>query len=275
MTDVGDLNPVERLKRDVRKAAITLKTRQVRFLVDEYYAFQEDRMRAEGRIRAMEESGEPHEIITWVEKQASIFEQQLKGVLDKYSSGHHVGQWMKSQYGVGPVIAAGFLSNIDIEIAITAGKIWAYCGLVKGRDQRIRGQKLQYNPSMKRLCWILGESFKKQSKKEGAYYGHGYQARKKYEIKKNEAGDYADQAKWALDNKDFSRDTVAKQWYLQGKLPPAHIDRRACRWAVKLFLAHLHEVWYEYHHGIKPPAPYAIAILGHAREHYFAPPISA
>lgn len=47
-------------------------------------------------------------------------------------------------------------------------------------------------------------------------------------------------------------------------LPPAQIDARARRYAVKLFLAHLHEVWFEKEFGTKPPMPYAIAILGHA-----------
>jgi hypothetical protein len=53
-------------------------------------------------------------------------------------------------------------------------------------------------------------------------------------------------------------------------LPPAQIDNRARRYAVKLFLAHLHHVWYETEFGEAPPKPYPIAIMGHA--HYIMPP---
>ena len=37
----------------------------------------------------------------------------------------------------------------------------------------------------------------------------------------------------------------------------------AKRWAVKIFLAHLHHVMYVEHYGAEPPKPYAIDILGH------------
>jgi hypothetical protein len=48
------------------------------------------------------------------------------------------------------------------------------------------------------------------------------------------------------------------------------LHARAKRYAVKLFLAHLHEVWYREHYKTAPPIPYPIAHLGHA--HYIAPP---
>ena len=53
-------------------------------------------------------------------------------------------------------------------------------------------------------------------------------------------------------------------------LPPAHIDMRARRYAVKLFLSHLQECWYREVYDCDPPAPYAITQGGHA--HYIAPP---
>lgn len=53
-------------------------------------------------------------------------------------------------------------------------------------------------------------------------------------------------------------------------LPPAHIHARAKRWVVKLFLSHWHQVAYEVHYGVKPPAPYAIEHLGHV--HLMEPP---
>jgi hypothetical protein len=60
-----------------------------------------------------------------------------------------------------------------------------------------------------------------------------------------------------------------KEYYSAGILPDGHIHSRAKRYAVKLFAAHLQEVWYKEHFGEAPPKPYAIVHLGHA--HYIPP----
>ncbi len=44
------------------------------------------------------------------------------------------------------------------EIYSSAGKVWKTCGLAPGQ-KRVRGQKFDYNPSLKTLCWKIGESF--------------------------------------------------------------------------------------------------------------------
>ena len=51
----------------------------------------------------------------------------------------------------------------------------------------------------------------------------------------------------------------------QVELPPAQLHRRAVRWAVKLFLAHYHEVSYLASYGAPPPLPYIIE-RGHAHK---------
>ena len=53
-------------------------------------------------------------------------------------------------------------------------------------------------------------------------------------------------------------------------LPPAHINARVIRKMMKVFLSHMHEVWYRLEFGEAPPKPYAFSILGHA--HYIPPP---
>jgi hypothetical protein len=263
---VTELASVERLSRDVRDAAASLSDREARFLVDQYYAFQEDRLRSAGRVRAMSADNptEPHAVVQWLEGQSGVLENQIKGALDRYSKAHPIGRWMRSYKGIGPVISAGYLANIDIERANTAGKLWAYCGLAPGKDKRKKGEKLIFNPSLKRLSWILGESFMKVSGDPGAYYAQLYRQRKAYETAKNEAGAYAAQAAETLAAKKFKDDTVAKTFYEKGQLPPARINLRAQRWAVKLFLSHLQETWWRHRFGTAPPAPYAMAHAGHA-----------
>jgi hypothetical protein len=126
--------------------------------------------------------------------------------------------------------------------------------------------KRPHNGKLKTLCWKIGESFVKVSGNENDRYGHLYIERKDYEIKNNEAGKLAEQAAAVLERKNIGKSTDAYKAYSIGRLPPAHIHSRAKRWAVKIFLSHLHEFWYEQHFGKPAPAPYAIAILGHAHK---------
>lgn len=119
-----------------------------------------------------------------------------------------------------------------------------------------------FNAALKTLCWKIGQSFLKTSGKEDGVYGKLYKQRKAYEIANNDAGKYADQA--AIGAARVGKATEAYGHYSAGKLPPAQIDARARRYAVKQFLSDLHAVWYRHHFKKDPPLPYPIAILGHA-----------
>ena len=70
--------------------------------------------------------------------------------------------------------------------------------------------------------------------------------------------------------KNFKKTTEAYKAYIKGKLPPAHIQARSTRYAVKLFLSHLHEVWYKHEFGKNPPNPFALEHEGHV--HKIEPP---
>jgi hypothetical protein len=47
------------------------------------------------------------------------------------------------------------------------------------------------------------------------------------------------------------------------------VHARAKRFAVKMFISHLHHMMYVAKYGTNPPRPFAIEILGHA--HYVRP----
>jgi hypothetical protein len=83
-------------------------------------------------------------------------------------------------------------------------------------------------------------------------------------------GAFAEQAAARLRSANIGHSTDAYFWYSMGVLPPAHIHARARRYAVKLFLAHYHEVAYFHHFGVLPPLPYVLAHMGHVD--YIAPP---
>jgi hypothetical protein len=251
-------NVIQRLSKDLAKAAMTLSKDEARFLVDYYYISQRDRIRAGNQVRALNESGEPHDVLNWLNTQSGVLESQIRRALGKYAESSKTGLWLLGVTGIGPVISAGLLANIDIHKAETAGDIWRFAGL-DPTNKWNKGEKRPWNSSLKTLCWKIGESFVKVKGKEEGRYGQLYAVRKEYEQAKNERGEYADRAAEVL--KMFPAHKQ-KETYAEGKLPDGHIHARAKRFAVKIFLSHLHQKWRE-HEGLPIVAPYAIAILGH------------
>lgn len=262
------LSPIAKLAKEVKQAGALIERDEARFLVDLYYRLQEHRIALRGQERSLDKAEKPHEIVTHFAAQMTTLEKQMVGPLDVFSTASQVGRWSRDQVGIGPVIAAGLLAHIDITRAPTVGHIWRFAGL----DPTVRwgkGEKRPWNADLKVLCWKMGDSFVKVSGRDNAFYGQIYRQRKEQEVRKNEALEFADQAKATLEEKRI-KDRATLAVYEAGMLPPGRIDLRARRYAVKLFLAHWHEVAYREHYGTEPPKPYVIEHLGHA--HKIDPP---
>ena len=271
MTDERDdrehLPSIARLKRDMVKAVETLSEDEVRYLVDGYYLIQDGRKRANSQIFSMKR--EPHEILAWLATQSEVLETQIKRALEQYTDTKLICQWLKSIFGIGPVISAGLFAHINIKEAPTAGHIWSFAGLNPDAVWE-RGQKRPWNPSLKVLTWKAGQSFMKFSNDERCIYGHEYKRRKKLEVTRNEAGDNAAAAARILTEKNWKKGTDAYRAYTSGIFPKAHVDARARRYAVKLLLSHLQMVWWYVEYHSLPKDPYPIAIKGHT--HFVPPP---
>lgn len=300
---------IQKLSRDVKEASRTLGRREARFLVDYYYAMQDYRIASANQVRSMSEDDEPHATVAHLTSQMGTLENQVKRVLDVWTDSHELGQWAKSQVGIGPVISAGLLAHIDIEKAPTAGHVWRFAGLDPTQHWG-KGEKRPWNAQLKTLCWKLGESFVKVSGRDDAFYAQLYTQRKQYELERDVqvwevdpllvkhgtssatsqiyyvvrdsemitvyligdrwfAGGNAGAAQKALGEKKIGKDTDAYKAYIQGHLPPAQLHARAKRYAVKIFLAHYLEVGRDLA-GLEVPNPYAIDVLGHA--HRIRPP---
>jgi hypothetical protein len=258
---------VERLSKDLRRAAHTMSEKEIRFLVDAYYIIQEDRKRSANQVRAM--MMEPHSVLLWFADQNEILERQIKAALESYAEGKDICRRMMNNFGVGPVIAAGLSAHVTIRNCNTAGKLWAFAGLAPPDVQKWeKGKRRPWNAALKTLCWKIGQSFMKFHKNEACYYGHVYRARKDYEEERNNRGGNAARAAELLPK--FSKSTEAYKHLKEGRLPPGQIDARARRYAVKLFLSHLQQVWFKLETGEDPPKPFAISRLGHAD--YIPPP---
>jgi hypothetical protein len=260
-----ELEQISKLTKDVKQSVTALSSSDIRYLVDMYYQLQRYRISAKNQVRSQIDAGEPCEALEFFGSNFETLEKNMKSILETYAKSQEIGRWMLSICGIGPVIAAGLMAHIDIKKVHTAGAIQRFAGLDPTCEWN-KGEKRPWNAKLKVLCWKIGQSFVKTSNRESDVYGHIYRIRKAYEQEKNEAGEYADQAAAKLKKYKIGKDTDAYQFYSRGMLPPGHIEQRAERYAVKIFLSHLFSVWYEMDRGEKPPKPYAIAILNHAHE---------
>ena len=267
--DPSLLTPIRRQDRDIRRSAKGLPKGQARFLVDNYYIMQRDRIRAAHQMRTLLDGGEPNDVLNWLFVQHDTLETRVKAALDTYSTSTLAGQWMRSITGIGPVMTAGLLCHINVEIAQTAGAVWRFAGLDPTQKWE-KGTKRPWNGALKRLCYLIGDSFVKTKGSEKTHYGPVYEGRKAYEMRHNLAGVYAETASASLEAKRFGDQTEAKKHYKAGRLPPARIHLRAARYAVKLFLSHMHAVMTFCETERLPRAPWIMDRDGHY--HMIAPP---
>jgi hypothetical protein len=297
------LHPIKRLNKDIRLAAATLGDAEARHLVDAYYIAQENRKRAGAQERTLEDNEEPASVVEWLYISQKTIEGQIKLTLDAYTEAHMMGSWMRGVYGIGPVISAGLLAHIYMgmwcsichgrnekhcqqrqdnkklkiakhtympEISVpTVGHIYQFAGIAGNKQRKWeKNTRRPFNAQLKTLCWKTGQSFMKFSNRQECYYGRIYRERKDYENAQNDAMQLTEEA--AKGAARVRKTTEAYQYYITGKLPPGHIDARARRFAVKIFLSHLHAEWFRRQFKKEPPLPFAIAHLGHV--HIIPPP---
>lgn len=279
---------LQRLSKDLKQAARLLGRRQVRYLVDAYYQIQHYRIAMAAQVRASGEDTEPHVLLQWLFSQMEGMENNIKRALDEFSSEYRVGLWCKAVTGIGPVIASGLMARLEMEPwkctrskgprdhctarepheppcgrikIITVGHFWRFCGLDPTLSWE-KGQKRPWNAELKTLtAFKLGESFVKFQNNKNDHYGQLYRIRKDKELQRNDQGLFKEQAAAMLAKKKFSKDTEAFKHYSEGRLPPAHVHARARRYAVKIFLSHLHHVMHRDWFGAAPPVPYAFEKL--------------
>lgn len=124
-----DIKWLARLIVHLKEASNELSTAQGRHLVDLYYQFQELRKATDNEVRSLKDNNEPSHVLDFFAAEISGVEQTLQKVLDTWTDTTVPGRWAKSQYGIGPVLTAGLLANLDIRKAPTAANFMRFCGL--------------------------------------------------------------------------------------------------------------------------------------------------
>jgi hypothetical protein len=253
---------IPKASKEVVLEAAKLSKPAARFLVASYYDAQENRKGGDMQLRHLGDR-DRDQLVATIQYQAdanAVIESQVMRSLKAYAAGSPVGRWCLEQHGIGPVIAAGLIAHIDVEVAQTAGQVWRFAGLDPTSKWK-KGEKRPWNAGLKQLCFHLGECAKRSSNHPDSFYGAFYRERKAMIVARNEAGEFAERAKTF-----FTKSADVKATLAEGKLPDGNLDRQACNITAKLFLSHLHAVMYWDRYGQPPPKPFAIAILGHAHE---------
>ena len=140
--------------------------RALRLRVRYFYDMQKQRMAADNRDQSvLREKGAEHaeadlseddqNFLGLIGKQLLGLEKHIEKDLKVHVKRHVMGKWLMSQRGVGHVIAAVLISEVNPHIATNISKLWKYAGLAtfEGRaDRPTKGQKLSYNPFLKTKC---------------------------------------------------------------------------------------------------------------------------
>lgn len=309
--DLRSLEPIVRLNRDMiaalrREFPGGVTDSHARFLVDVFHTTQKTRIRLNNQIKGLARDAkatghhaEPSGVLESFHANYALMERNAETVLKYYVQTHPMFWFFENTLGVGPILAAELLAHIAIWRSPTVGHIYSFAGL-NPQQKWAKGARRPWNASLKTACWKIGQSFIKLSGRADSFYSQVYKQAKVRRWQKNLAGGFRNEAQASLAAKNYGAETDQVLWY-GGKcspdlardmleagetptakkclsdagtpmLSPGHINNQAAREAVKLFLSHLHECWYEQEVGT-PPAPFAIAIQGHA--HYVPPPQKA
>jgi len=108
----------------------------IRFMVDSYYQYQNNRIANDNRIRSIEQGFDSEfdarntEALRWLSESNYTMEKTLKKILEKYVLSTKVGRWLNDIVGIGPVISAGLISYFEPEKWMkTFNSFCSYAGL--------------------------------------------------------------------------------------------------------------------------------------------------
>jgi hypothetical protein len=267
MKTLDSFEALKKWRKDLEASAKLLGQDEGRYLVAQYYSMQEERKAADNRLRKLPR--EPAAVTTYIAESTAAVEKNIRRALQFWALEYRVGIWMQSLCGVGPVISAGCLAELDIRRAPYAGCFWSFAGLANKPWNK--GEKRPYNADLKTLMFKAGDCFIKFQNHKDDFYGKYFVKRKLSEVQRNDSGGNKEAAAEQLATKNIKeKKTLAA---LQcGKLTDGHVNARARRWTAKMFLSHVHYVMHEDYYGKPPAEPYVFTTHCSGEHSRFVPP---
>jgi len=177
-----------------------------------------------------------------------------------------VWEWLVSIKGIGDHSAAKLLAQFDdVGKFATVSKFWRFSGWGLDENKQIdrcrKGEKSPYNRRLKSECYLIAENFVRH---QTPIYVDIYYAEKDHQRRKHPdvictkcdgIGEQVGQ-KWRCSECKQANSNRALMF------TPGHLDARAKRKMIKIFLQHLWVIWRE-SEGLPVSEPYVQAVLGH------------
>jgi ribosomal protein L37AE/L43A len=199
--------------------------------------------------------------------------EQTKKVMVGYGKMHPMWPWLTGIRGMGEGgLAAQLLAQIDdIASFTTVSKLWRFCGyaVIDGQIERgVKGEKSHYNRRLKSICWQIAQQFVRQQTSiyVDIYYDEKERQRRLYPesiCKKCGAVGIQKGQNWVC--------SKCKASAKNGDLlyTPKHLQCRAERKMMKIFLQHLWLTWRQAE-NLPVTMPYVHDVMGHT--HYVPVP---
>lgn len=155
----------------------------LRILVDLRQTIQKSRIQFSNRLSAIDrgtDSGDGALYERYHERFEAI-EKALDKDIAALGSKEPIIDLMTEVRGVGPLLAAKVVSQIDIARPQSVSALWRYAGfgVVEGkREKPVKGEKLHYNRTLKTACYLVASSFLKSNSPYRALYDR---SRERYE----------------------------------------------------------------------------------------------
>lgn len=289
---------ITNLTNSVQEDLKTLSGKELKTLFSFYRTYQLARIRLLNQLGAiLATSHIQSKTLAYLANNMIAMEGRIAKIMSLWAENHPVCKWAMSINGIGGIMASTFVGYLNLDKCKCAAQFWKYAGLSPD-SKRVKGEKFNWSADLKMACYLLGDLIVKRGKprpekyrekiqkwneehpdnpkritredwqqvcedwqSDSNLYCRLYWSRKEYETKLNEERAYADQAKALLAERRYTNpDDIAV--LKSGKLKASHINMRARRYAVKMFLAHLFEFSWEAKYGWAP-TPYAVAHLDH------------
>lgn len=214
------------------------KLSELRFVYKEYKDTVEDRKVVASRYRSLHQYDEfEFEHLKNTENELREAEKKLKKRIKTLVVEHDIYNWLEAVYGIGAINAAGLISTIhDIYLFDTVSELWSYMGLRSptsfDSDKDYQRYRMATKDKKTMVVYDIGERFIR----EDSYYRQFYDERRE---KTESDGRFGEPE----ENK-------------------GHYYNDARRYAAKLFLSHLWEVWRKME-GYETPDPYILTQKNH------------
>ncbi|GAB6066054.1 hypothetical protein JCM9492_11460 [Aquifex pyrophilus] len=265
------------------KEEIEAKRKRLKALSDTYESIQDERIRAQNRLRAMlEGKDEPEEnrerFYRIILKPLEEMEKEILKEIQKELRGEPVYEaFLKHVKGVGPSLSAKLLS-LPLKLSLNLSSWNAYFGLtpIHYRCRCSRGHKFLY-PKLTHFCPIcerLGEEPKgvvidsiridQPPRPTSGYLGFwNPYAKRLYYLTSEQFIKLGHRSFYGQMYRKYKEHYSHRAKSRGEEIPRWRLDRRARRAVFKLFLSHFYEAYHEVE-GLQPRKPYAFEYLNHS-----------